>query len=103
MRILALPTSWPIGKELLLVSRSASVEPPQLCQALRGISTGLSGVRLVSAALIIPTINPILSTKSTYLSGMKGGTDGTRTRVLRSHNPLTYVAVGCRMLQNRLR
>jgi hypothetical protein len=102
MRILALPTSWPIGKVLHLVSRSASVEPPQLYQALRSISKGLSGVRLVSAVLIIPTINPILSTKFTYLSGMKGVTDGTRTRALRSHNPLSLVPMGCPLLQNQL-
>jgi hypothetical protein len=30
-------------------------------------------------------------------------TDGTRTRALRSHNPTTSVATGCRALQNRLR
>src|SRR5215204_1729678 len=30
-------------------------------------------------------------------------TDGTRTRALRSHNPLTFVSGRCSMLQNRLR
>jgi hypothetical protein len=29
-------------------------------------------------------------------------TDGTRTRALRSHNPLSPVSRRCRMLQNRL-
>jgi PAS domain-containing protein len=42
------------------------------------------------------------STNSPYLCEFTRVTDGTRTRALRSHNPLSSVSRGCRALQNWL-
>jgi hypothetical protein len=49
------------------------------------------------------TGNLSLSAFWAYLCRYEKVTDGTRTRALRNHNPLTPVSRRCRMLQNQLR
>jgi len=51
--------------------------------------------------VVAPRLSFVPRIRLTYAESMRV-TDGTRTRALRSHNPLTPVSGRCRMLHNRL-
>jgi hypothetical protein len=54
-----------------------------------------------TAALPLPQLSAS-AIESCVLPANERVTDGTRTRALRSHNPLSLVSIGCPLLQKQL-